>query len=289
MLAGCFGTNGRIGHLPTVVLRMTAVDEAALTASVFEGTAHPDLLDRIVDGGATTENSGMTGHPPLPDDEHVLHDGTVYRLSRERIDRTPAHLYRVDILLPQDDEDWSGAETVRVADLPAVDREKLADFEPGVGTSFVYTDAERQQSVLVPDPGPLVLVWDDGTRGKWTIREERETAVTEYRYTADRVASASEYGKRVRERFGFELTGLSAAERTVVETAIAEDRYVLAHDETPSAAVVSLVERVRAHDPVHELDGDDSSRGEYLAEYDDTLYLTELRTPNDEFPTETPA
>lgn len=289
-LAGCSATTNE-AYGATARLSMTAVADADLPSRVLysvhvagdhsvetDGGPKARLLDRIVDGGATVESTD----PPFPLDQHLHHRDAVYVLSREVVERTPAHSYTVEVNAVQGSGD--GADAIRVAELPPVDREKLAgrglaDEPPaGIGTTFVYTDAEAERSVLVPDPEYGFLVWDDGERAEWVVADAHERTVTTARYTAERVASAAEYGRRVRERVAFALDDLSAAQRTIVETAIAEDGYFVDRDATPSPAFASLADRFRGQEQAHGLDeeGQGDLSGPYVVEYEGGVYWTVL-------------
>ncbi|MFC4549835.1 MULTISPECIES: hypothetical protein [Halorussus] len=288
-LAGCTspgsvssGGSSLVGTSPTASLEMTPVRDADLPAkvlySVDAGGETAALFERILDGGATLERT----RPPFPENRHLTYDGTVYRLSHEVTGRTPATRYSVKVDVVQGSV--ADSETVRFADLPAVDRRAfarhgLADGSTvGVGTTFLYTDAERERSALVPDPAHSVIVWKDGSGAKWVVDDAYETTVNAYRYAAERVAAASEYGRRMRERFAFELADLLDAQRDIVETAVEEGRYVVPADETPPTALVSLADRFRDREQVRGLDedGEGDLSGPYLVRYAGETYWTIL-------------
>jgi len=302
-LAGCagFGTPGgrsAVGRLPTATLELTAVTDADLPARVLY-TVGPDevsnrqmqLMERVLDGGDTVEAT----RPPLPARRDVLFDGTVYRLAHEVVETTPATWYQVKVDVVTGTV--SDSERIRFGDLPAVDRAAfarhgLADGKTvGVGTTFLYTAAQREQSALVPRSNYSVVVWPDGSRAEWVVDGATDTTLNAYHYTAERVASAAEYGRRMRERFAFALSNLSDAQRHVVETAISEGRYVVHRDATPSAAFTSLVERFRGREQVHALDtaGEGDLNGRYLVRYADGCYLATLGVYGDAFRTATSA
>lgn len=291
-LAGCFGQGARVTTVPTARLAMTVVTDSEITEKVVPPvSARSQLFDRILHG--TPTGKSIRG-PPLPEDEHLLYDGTVYRLSHEIVERTPAYRYEIELRLLRDDETPKEGESVEITDLPAVDREILArngfvDEPLGVVTSFVYTDDQRDRSALVPEPKKPVLVWDHEDRVRWIVEEERETTLKTYRYTAERVASATEYGRRVRERFGFALGDLSATERDVVETAI-DQEYVVEHDETPSPTLDRLADRFRGQQRAHALDEEpnDHPAGPYVVNYDGNVYWTIFRTSSRDSVTGTP-
>jgi hypothetical protein len=266
---------------------MTKVADSGLPSKVLRTVGTDDgsdrqvrLLDRILDGRAAIEAT----EPPFPENEHLVYDVTVYQLSYDVTERTPAVRYsvRVDIVEEPPDE----SETIHFAQLPAVDREKLteygfADGDPiGIGTTVLYTKAERDQSVLVPDSKYSVIVWESGERAEWIVDRARDTTLKTYQYTTEQVATAAEYGQQMRERFVFELSGLSDAQHDIVETAIDEGRYVVGADESPSSAFISLVDRLREYKQAHGFDddgeGSSDRRGQYIAEYAGDAYWTVL-------------
>jgi len=303
-LAGCTGrgtiqSGGAAGvaEAPTARLSMTVLDDAELPPRVLYSVGTDDgpdrrarLLDRILDGGATVKGI----RPPLPEDQHLFYDDAVYQLTHDVVEQTPATRYSVKVDIVEDSV--TDAEAIRFANLPEVDREEfakhgLADGDPiGIGTTFLYTDAEREQSVLVPDSDYSFIVWEDGAQAEWVVDDAYDTTLNTYEYTADQVATAAEYGRQMRERFAFELSNLSDAQRNIVETAISEDQYVVGPDETPPSALIALTDRFRDHDQAHGLDeaGEGDLSGTYLVQYDGEVYWTTLVVHGDAFGTETP-
>lgn len=306
VLAGCsalssFNGSTPIATVPTARLTMTAMNDTELLSDgLFAGGItdtgpNADLLDRILDNGATVTET----RPPLPEHRHLLYDGMVYRLSHTVIERTPATIYSVKVDIPEgsagknEDED----KTIRFDDLPAVDRQTFAENglasgeTIGVGTAFLYTDAERKRSVLVPESNYSYIVWEDGSRAEWIVDDATDTTLKTYRYTAKQIATAKEYGRRLRERFAFELSNLSDAQRDIIETTITEDQYLVASGETPPSALVSLADRFRNHEQAHRLNenGDGDLSGSYIVRYENTTYWTMFVVSSESFPTETPS
>lgn len=209
------------------------------------------------------------------------------------IEETPATKYsvKVDIVTGSVTE----ADAIQFADLPAVDQEEfsahgLADGDPvGVGTTFLYTDAERHQSVLVPESEYSYLTWDDGTEAEWVVDDAYDTTLNTYRYTADQVTTAADYGQQMRERFAFELSGLPEVQRDIVETAITDGQYIVGPDETPPDALVALADRFRGHEQAHGLDetGEGDLSGTYLVRYQGDVYWTTLVIQRDALQTTT--
>jgi hypothetical protein len=202
----------------------------------------------------------------------------VYELSSDVTERQPATSYSV-VIDPTKGE-VSADETVRYDELPKVDRERFADLgldgdggALGLGTTFVYTDTEREQSELVPEPVHSVVVWKSDQQGKFSVDDSYDSPLKAYRYSAKRIATAEEYGKRIRERDAFALSGLSADERDIVSQAIGDGGtargttgYTVPADATPSAAFASLADRFRDHETT---DG-----GAFLVRYDGQIYWT---------------
>lgn len=252
-----------------------------------DGERGPLFAD-IVDGGATTRRVQQ----PLPADRHLGYEGNVYELSVEITEETPATRFSVLVDIVTDSVVES--ETIRFEELPEVDKKQfaahgLADGDPiGIGTTFLYTDAEVEQSILVPDSEYSYIQWDDDTEAEWVVDDAFETTVNTYRYTASQVATMAEYGRQIRERFAFELSGLPAAQREIVQTAIEEGEYVVESEETPSGALAGLVDHFREQEQAHALDetGEGDLSGPYLVRFDGEVYWTILIVSAGTFETE---
>lgn len=301
IVAGCtspggFGGSNAAAEAPTARLELTMIADAKLPTKVLytvrpaEGNdATAQLFDRILDSGATTKAT----RPPLPEQQHLAYQEGVYELSYDVIEKTPATRYSVKVDIVTDSV--TEAEAIRFADLPKTDQEKfaahgLADGNPvGIGTTFLYTDAERQQSVLVPESEYSYITWENGTEAEWVVDDAYDMMLNTYRYTAEQVATTADYGQQMRERFTFELAGLPEAQRDVVETAITDRQYIVGPDEAPSDAVVALVNRFRGHEQAHGLDekGEDDLSGTYLVQYQGDVYWTTLVVQRDAFQTMT--
>jgi hypothetical protein len=299
MIAGCTSAGGLGGsnaaaEAPTARLELETVTDAKLPTKVLY-TVHPaegddsraQLFDRILDGGATTKAT----RPTFPEQQHIAYQDGVYELSYEVTKETPATRYsvRVDIVT----ETVTEAEAIQFADLPQVDKDEfaahgLADGDPvGIGTTFLYTDAEREQSVLVPESEYSYITWENGTEAEWVVDDAYDTTLNTYRYSADQVATAADYGQQMRERFTFELSGLPEAQREVLETAITDGAYVVGPDETPSGAFLALADRFRRHEQAYGLDegGEGDLSGTYLVRYQGDVYWTTLVVQRDAFQT----
>lgn len=285
--AGCVRSPLRgdmAAELPTASLSMEAVSDEGITRKLTRNEL-PDerraMVATLVENGTATFDWHQ--EPPLYEGRPVLHDGVVYDLTSTVVDRRPVTNFAVKVDIPQSTP--AAAETVQFADLPAADRavferEGFADGGPvGVGTTFTYTPEEVSSSVLVPDPEYEYVAWEGGETAEWVVGDSWDAEQKRYRYEAEAVAPAAAYGADVRERYGFELSGLTDAERDVVEQAVADDHgYTVPPDETPSPGMERLADRFRDHEEVavhHE--PSPGASGRYLPEYDGTVYWTSLR------------
>lgn len=300
-LAGCTGPGGQAigrGERTAATLWMEAVDGAELpTRAIYSigiddgPSRRADLMDDILDGGATIERL----RPPLPKGDHIYYDDTIYQLAYEVTEETPADRFHVRLDIVQ--QTVTESKAVRFADLPTVDKEQLAtaglaDGDPiGVGTTLLYTDAQQSESVLVPDPEYSFIIWEDGSEGAWFVDGSSETTLKTYRYTAEVVEDAATYGRKMRERFAFDLAGLSEAEREIVETAIEERKYTLPAGEPPPDAFRTLVDRFRGHEHARGLDEQAEDQngvdGPYIVQYDGEVYWAILSIAKELLGTET--
>ncbi|MFC6728630.1 hypothetical protein ACFQDG_08265, partial [Natronoarchaeum mannanilyticum] len=143
--------------------------------------------------------------------------------------------------------------------------------EGAVGASAIGDDADREASVLVPEAA-YGAVERDGERFPFEVLGSDEVAAYEYRYEATKAADdAATFAERVRQEHLFELSGLSDAEREIVDEAIDGGYY----DGSVSDAFSSLAERFRAHDAVEPSDWG----GEFLVRYEGTDYWADLHHP----------
>ena len=201
-------------------------------------------------------------------------DGAYYEVSETRLESNEKTVYDVDVDL---DPDNSTAEIGEVAyqDLPEFDREKLAvipngstgDRQHNVDVDYGSAQAVGDRSALVPDP-QYDIVTHEGDRYRVAV-ESRTESEGEYRYEVTEIApDVDSFADQVRETYLFALTGLSTAEREVVEEAI-DGAYYEDDD-----AFRSVVEKIRDHDGVNVED----SSGTWLLSYEDVEYLTYVRT-----------
>lgn len=169
---------------------------------------------------------------------------------------------------------------VAYADLPSADKQALdgqipPDDDVPTGEGFDLDSTYRYpidaDSVLLSNEHNGITY--DGTTYRIAIDPDREVTVSTYEYRAEQIApDAPALGRQLRGRYLFELTGLSAAERDIVEQAT---RIYRPEGETPDA-FRSLAARIRSHDPIETED----ERGTWLARYDETVYWTILEHPS---------
>ena len=266
-IAGC-------GH-PDVVLDMdgaTADDVADERSTRVEpGSEEYRVLTSARDDGAATR----TGRRELFDrTDTVRVDGTFYEVSETRLESSEATVYSVDVAFNPDDTKAEASE-VAYEDLPEFDREQLSFVvngqkpadEEGYIASVDYGTAEEvgDRSALVPDP-QYDIVTHEGNRYRVEV-ESRTVSEGEYRYEVTEIAPDVEtFADQVREEYLFALTGLSDAEREVVEEAI-DGAYYEDDD-----AFRSVVEKIRDHDGLYV----ESHDGTWLLNYEDIEYLTDV-------------
>ena len=267
-IAGC-------GH-PDVVLDMdeaTADDIADERSTRVEpGSEEYRVLTSARDDGAATR----TGRRELFDRTNAVRvDGTFYEVSETRLESSEATVYSIDVAFNPDDTKAEVGE-VAYADLPAFDREQLSFVvngqnpadEEGYIASVDYGTAEEvgDRSALVLDP-QYDIVTHEGDRYRVEV-ESRTVSEGEYRYEVTEIAPDVEtFADQVREEYLFALTGLSDAEREVVEEAI-DGAYYEDDD-----AFRSVVEKIRDHDGLYV----ESHDGTWLLNYEDIEYLTDVR------------
>ncbi|SFS00122.1 hypothetical protein SAMN05216559_2313 [Halomicrobium zhouii] len=301
-LSGCQTgpeTSGNlVDEVPTASFQMTAVTDAELPEKVlYSLQSYPDedpdaaLLERIRDGGATTEGT----RPPLPANRHIATDDAVVELSKEVVGETPATTYSVKVDIVQDS--IQDDEAIRFTDLPEVDRtvfsdKGLADGDVvGIGTTLLYTHEERKQSVLVPESEYAYIVWENGAEAEWVVDDAYEMSLKTYDYSAEEVATVVEYGQQMREQFAFEFSGLSSEQRDIVETATGDERYVVRADETTPQPLVELADQFRPQEQARGLDesGEDDLSGSYIVRYEGEIYWTTFVVNGESFATSTPS
>lgn len=264
-LAGC-------GH-PPVVLDMDEATAADIADQVSlradpESAEHAVVASALENGTAT-----RTGRYELFDrTSTVQFNGTVYEVDETRLRSSEVTVYDVRIDFDPDETTPELGE-IEYDDLPEADRQRLTgilseETPPSsegydVGVGYGSAADVGDESVFVPERQYDILVYE-GNRYRVAVNA-RTASEAEYRYTTTEVAPTTEaFADQIRERYLFALTGLSDAEREVVETAI--ERGYFSEDD----AFRSVVERIRDHQG---LDTEDSY-GTWLLEYDGVAYLT---------------
>lgn len=273
-LAGCSD--------PRASLRLEPVDDAAIAdryalhADALSEEPRRIVAEAVEEGSATADSTGSPFDPPRP----VRYDGAYYELDRAAVGEYEATGYEFAIDY-EPGEDAGERGEVDYDDLPDVDRDALGgllslsrppdDEHPEVVAQAVYADEEADRSVLVPDQEYDVVI-RDGERYRLAVDGSEPVTVTEYRYTAEEVApDDAAMAEQVREGFRFELSGLSGAQREILDAAI-EGEY---REEEPTEAFQGLVDRIRANEAI---DADEHG-GDWLARYDGDDYWVDLRTP----------
>ena len=262
-LAGC-------GH-PPVVLDMepaTAEDIADEASTSFDpdSEAYAVLVSARENGSATRRGQRELFGP----DDTVRIDGRVYDVSETPVDSDDVTVYTVrldgDPASPTPDRG-----EIAYDDLPAVDRDRLSfltESSPSEGEAFGVSygtaDEVGDESVFVPDPEYDSVVYED-RRYRVTVESETDV-VTTYRYELTEVAPDVEaFADQLRERYLFELSGLSEGERAVVEEAI--DGAYFENDE----AFRSVIRRLRENEGFEVASND----GRWLVEYEGTEYTAD--------------
>lgn len=281
------------GVTKTFTLKMTPVTDTEIahrvTRTLDDGPQRKiELTRQIVTNGSATVQAA---EPPLPRINLVTYNGTVYALSSERSDPQTAYRYQVEFNSVESID--AGTDTVAVEDLPEVDRRKINPTVIDAGTQLTYTATERNRSELVPTPTASVIVWDTDNRAQVTVKESTtDTSQATYHYTATARGSATEYGRSFRKDHQFSFSGLTDAEREIIEEATPPGQgYSLAPTDkepeaTPTPAVIRLVERFRNHiDQKISLVGEPTPRvgGRYLVQYKGDVFWTLVVVDDDEF------
>ena len=236
---------------------------------VEPGSEEYRVLTSARDDGSDTR----TGRRELFDRTNAVRvDGAFYEVSETRLESSEATVYDVDVAFNPDD---TNAEVGEVAyeDLPEYDREQLSFIadgqepadEEGYNVNVDYGTAEEvgDRSALVPEQ-EYDIVTHEGDRYRVEV-ESQTVPENEYRYEVTEVAPDVEaFADQVREEYLFALTGLSDAEREVVEEAI-DGAYYEDDD-----AFRSVTDRIRDHEGLNV----DDFYGTWLLSYENEEYVT---------------
>jgi len=262
-------------------ISMTPVDDVGLAeaASTDVSVREPDtgqaLVREAIENGSTTT---AAVRPPVDEALPFRHEGGFYDVSYTETGTEPG--YRADVRIDYNASSVEG-DVVDYEELPAVDRAVLSGLvdradmpeerlQPGYdfGAGQVYNETEANSSVLVTTQ-EYDAVRYEGEVYPVDVDSETET-LTVYRYESELVAeSATEYAGELREEYEFELSGLSDAEREVVEGALNDTNYI---EDTDNEGFDSLVDRFRTHQPVVQ----DDYYGYYVTTYEGQLYWVEM-------------
>lgn len=294
--AGCTGFGGTlgVGRGAAAALRMTPISDTEIATrltyrrGVDEESPDYDLVHAAVHDPTTTVEDT---EPPFSEGYPFVFEEAVYELAFDVVDEQPATRFHVTLDPPEGEV--AAEDVVAYADLPAVDK---AVFERrqwgksptvGIGTSLLYLDTHVADSALIPDPEHSVIEWADGTRVAFSVDGSHDTTYKSYEYTAEQVHdSAAGYGREIRERHEFTLSGLSQAEQEVVTEAIREEYgYVVGHDESVPAVMRQLGDRFRPQKDVDRVgtgetradEGEQTVDGMYLVRHDGDVYWTDIR------------
>ena len=124
--------------------------------------------------------------------------------------------------------------------------------------------ALREAGVTVPATGLL-----DAARALSVVGLGDERRVAAALRTTLVAESATEYATALRDRYEFELSGLSDAEREVIEGALNDTNYI---ENDGNDGFASLVDRFRDHESVVQND----HYGYYVVSYEGRLYWAEM-------------
>lgn len=296
-VAGCTGTrtgatpenSGDPGTSPVADFEMTPVSDTEIARRVTyridleHRTSERELAAAVISNGSQRVTAT---NRPVPENRPFIYNESVYELSYELLDAESATTFRLTfsaVESPDQDE-----ESIQYRNLPAIDQRMLERFGWDDGGPFevegvevVYTDAEIDESVLVPTPEYSVIKWSDGTQARIAVEESTATEQRTYEYTVREVhASAAEFGQSVRADHVFALTDLSEEQASIVSTAIERDQGYQVDEGNLPDAFSQLVDRFAREPeitPVYEEDRPKSSvSGSYLVHYNDKVYWTEL-------------
>ncbi|MFW6321379.1 MAG: hypothetical protein ACOC0Z_05965 [Halohasta sp.] len=266
-------------------------EQASVDADRYDD--HRSLIANATDAdtNTTTEapSDSSANRPPFEPDRPVAYDGTVYDFDWESTGRVESHTeYAISLAVTDRDPE------VAFEDLPEIDRERLdrapeffeqveaeqdddeddedesadAEEQPRFEVQHRYTDAERDASVLVPEPEYEVIGIDGHSVG---VDVESRTVDREiYRYEAsERASTVAGFGEAIREAHQFELRGLSAAERDFFESVIEEGSYYQgSFGDDDEEAFERFADRI-VQEPALFVEG---TQGEWLVAYDGDDY-----------------
>jgi hypothetical protein len=264
-VAGC-------GH-PNVVLDLEAASDEDIADERSTRVEPGSEEYRVVTSARKNGSVTRTGRRELFDRTSAVHvDDAFYEVSETRLESSEDTVYDVDVAFNPDD---TKAEVGEVAyeDLPEYDREQLSFIADGqepadeegynVNVDYGTAEAVGDRSALVPEQEYDIII-HEGDRYRVEV-ESQTVPENEYRYEVTEVAPDVEaFADQVREQYLFALTGLSEAEREVVEEAIDEAYY------EDDDAFRSVVDRIRNREGLNV----DDFYGTWLLSYENEEYVT---------------
>lgn len=272
-LAGCqsqAGDEGGDGAGSSFELEMSKYNSTEIAkeyAYNIRGNAVTDeerevFVEAINNGSATYTTTSSPIISPRETPRVVRYNGAVYILSSKMVEKSTVEKYRYTIEVDSADTKSPSAETIAFDSLPEVDRSKLAahglanvsgEKTFGIGFPVVYTPAEHNRSVLVPEPEKPVLGWSSEQFARINIADAEKISAKKYQYTADRRGSLAEFGRKFKREHTFNLTGLSEPATEIVEKAINRkagyetDPVDTPEGVTPPSGTAELVNIFSAH------------------------------------------
>ena len=262
---------------PQAVLILDEATDEEIAETAREMGSEDDeaeVVREAVEGNGTYVDTGRVPPMRMEGSQPVLYDGRYYdvQMESEKVSEDAEYVLYVEYVGDEPAENETEYDA-----LPEADRDALSELLPPEEpegfedeTGSLYTEDERDESVLVGESAQTVVV--EG--GRYNVETERGETVDrkEYVYNFDEVAgSRDEYVSWMRDEFTFVLKDLSDDERAVVRESIEEGYYEGGVNDT----FASLVERFRDHRAIRS----DEWGGEWLVEYDGTVYIAELRHP----------
>jgi hypothetical protein len=264
-LTGC-------GH-PSVVLDMNEATADAIADEVSMSPEPGSEEHTLVTSARENRTATRSGRYELFDRTSTVRiDDTFYRVSETRLESSEVTVYEALVDFDPDDSTAELGE-IEYDDLPEVDRQRLDSIvsgenppeQDGYDMSVDYGTAEEvgNGSVFVPERRYDVIV-HGGNRYRVAVNS-RTAPEAEYRYEVTEIApDVDAFADGIRERYLFELAGLSDAERAVVEEAIDEGYF------EDDDAFRSVIDRIREHEGLEV----DDFYGRWLVEYDGVEYIT---------------
>lgn len=241
------------------------------TRTSYVDREYRDLVDDAADGSTEV----LAGEPLYQPSRPVRRRGVPYELRWERVGTGTRTEFELTVRIRHDPDaeppatynDLPQRDLMRLAEMDAVVFEPVED-EVVVRDTLHYDEAERAESALVPEPDRRAIAMDENVAE--LAVEARSVEVPRYRVAASALApSLSAFGREVWTAYGFELDGLSDAERELFESAVGEgvhrEREV---DDTFESLADRFLERPAVFASTY--------AGEWLADCDGDRYWVEF-------------